>query len=143
MKIAISKGGFIMTDILMAEDTINFISDSTLDKKGKRGKFYIMCGLIEAKCNRKYNKLIKEHVIKDNHIKDGRAILKGTRITVEDVLYIAREAQINDEKNWQEYIFKEYPSIQNQEQILAAVVYFIKHEISTINIISGVLLSKV
>jgi len=58
-------------------------------------------------------------------------------------LYIAREAQINDEKNWQEYIFKEYPSIQNQEQILAAVVYFIKHEISTINIISGVLLSKV
>lgn len=135
------KGGSIMTDILTTENTINFINNNTLEeKKQKRGRFSSMYELLEIKYNKKYNKLIEKHIEKNNEIKDGRAILKGTRITAEDILYITEEAQINHEKNWLEYIFKEYPSIQNQEQVLAAILYLIKYEISTINIIKGTLL---
>lgn len=65
--------------------------------------------------------VMKEHIIKDKRICNGEATIKGTRLTVNNVVNMALEMEDITE------VMKNFPSITSEEQVLAALVYYIKH----------------
>lgn len=68
--------------------------------------------------------LMHENIINDKDIRNNEPILKGTRITVYEIVkavcenYIDKDGKINFES-----IRNDYPSIQNKEQIELAFFY--------------------
>lgn len=64
-------------------------------------------------------KLINDHIVSSPSIRFGRPTIKGTRIAVEDIVQLCREGLSIKE------IMDEYPSIESEEQIIAALSFHI------------------
>ena len=91
-----------------------------------------------------YDEIICKYTEKNKKIRNGKTVIKGTRITPEEMLLIVKEAM--DEKNNDidamcKYINEQYPSIDSKEQIIAGISYNIK-KISTLKYILGVMIKK-
>lgn len=71
-------------------------------------------------------KLIDEYIIKDRNIRNGKATIKGTRITSKELLLITQEAFESKAKNIEEYIKEQYPSLDSIDKIVAGLAYEIK-----------------
>lgn len=124
-----------MTDILVADNLIQLMKDekdsvNTKNRKLEQIKFFFS---IKYKENKEYDRLIKEYIVSDKKVRNGEAVIKGTRITVEDIVYIVRD------ENWKKDIYKQYPSIQNEKQILAALLYVVKYKIGSIKFLLAIL----
>lgn len=132
MKKLNERGGFTMTEVLnicnMQEYVIN----------NKDSKIETIKNAIRIKTIDKYEEIINKNIIKDKEIRNGRATIKGTRITPKELMFCIAEKINQDEKkgietNYKEirkYLSEEYPSITNEEQIEAALYYTIKYEIN-------------
>lgn len=91
-----------------------------------------------------YGEIICKYTEKNKKIRNGKTVIKGTRITPEEMLLIVKEAM--DEKNNDidamcKYINEQYPSIDSKEQIIAGIFYNIK-KISTLKYILGVMIKN-
>ena len=75
---------------------------------------------------------------KNNDVRNGKAVIKGTRITTKEVLLIMSECP--EEKDVFEYICEQYPTIESREQIIYAIMYEI-NKINTINFILKVVMN--
>lgn len=74
-------------------------------------------------------KLIDEYIVKDRDIRNGKAVIKGTRITTKELMLITQEAFESKPKNidkFIKYIEEQYPSIDSIEKIVAGLAYEIK-----------------
>lgn len=119
---SIRKEALIMTDVLTAN--LDSIIETKVQKTDKEE-------IHENKIIRylEYRKLIKsdyaqdlikKYIQKDKKNKHCQYIIKGTRITVEDIiriLAIKENAELEDIK-------KEYPSLENIEQVIAAILLY-------------------
>ncbi len=74
---------------------------------------------------------MKEYIIKDKTINSGRATIKGTRVTPEDIGRILLKKENMEVKD----IMEEYPSLENEEQVLAGLMYYVRKNVSFINIL--------
>lgn len=70
--------------------------------------------------DQRYDKLIKNNITKNKKIKSGTAIIKGTRISTQDIMHLLANDYDVDK------ILNNFPTIQNQEQIMAATAYEIR-----------------
>lgn len=70
--------------------------------------------------------IIGKNIVKNKKINNGRCTIKGTRLTPNDIgRLVTNEKDISIEK-----IFMEYPSLENEEQILAGLFIFLKDNIT-------------
>lgn len=125
----ILKGGVTMTNVLINENIEDFFSTKSEPevketRKINNRKFATILTFIKLKYSRAFDDIIKKYIVCDKNIRNGEATIKGTRITACDILYILSEAR-SDKKSI-EYIYEQYPSITNKDQILAAILYMIK-----------------
>lgn len=67
-----------------------------------------------------FDKMIEDYIVKDKRIKSGTAIIKGTRISTQDIMHMLKDGYDVNE------ILQNFPSIQSKEQILVAMVYEIR-----------------
>ena len=85
------------------------------------------------------NNLIEKYIEKNKKIRNGQVVIKGTRITPNELILIINE--VFDDKTMKtenvfEYIQKEYPSIDSEEKIVAGIMYSIK-KFNTLKYILG------
>ena len=113
-----------MTDVLINFE--NIIDDCTNEPKNKiNSKIELIFIVYRFKKLVKTDfaqKIIKENIIKDKNINQGRDTIKGTRITPEDIGQI----MMNNKNVSVKTIYDELPSIENENQILAGLFVFIK-----------------
>lgn len=81
--------------------------------------------------NDEARELMKEYIIKDKTINSGRATIKGTRVTPDDIGRIL----IKKENMSMKDIMEEYPSLDKEEQVLAGLMYYVKKNLSFIQIL--------
>ncbi len=74
-------------------------------------------------------KLIDEYIVKDRNIRNGKAVIKGTRITPKELVLITQEAFKNKTNDIEKFIKEQYPSIDSIEKIVAGLAYEIKKQI--------------
>ncbi len=65
----------------------------------------------------RFDEIVKDNIIKDKNIKSGMAIIKGTRISTKDIIRM-----LKDDYNIEE-VLKNFPTIKDEKQVLAALVY--------------------
>lgn len=76
-------------------------------------------------------KLIKDYIVEDKTINSGRATIKGTRVTPDDIgriLLIKENIEIED-------VLKEYPSLEKEEQVIAGLIFYVDKHISLIKLL--------
>lgn len=76
-------------------------------------------------------KLTKKYIIKDKTINSGRATIKGTRVTPDDIgriLFADKDIEIKD-------IMENYPSLSKEEQVLAGLIYYVDKHLSLAKIL--------
>ena len=131
----IRKGATIMTNVLVnAENIIDTYEDRKEPEERELSKIEIM--LTYYKLKRVINdesaqRLVKKHIVKDKSINSGRATIKGTRVTPEDIgrILLAKEDMgIED-------IMKEYPTLESKEQVVAGLIYYMDKHISLMKIL--------
>lgn len=140
------KGGFTMTDVLSIydmEQIVENVKDIEVEEKAneKANKIALFIAIRKSK---ELNELVNKYIVKNKEIRDGKAVIKGTRITPIELMYCVAEVLKNNknEKTFEEirdYLYEQYPSINNENQIKAAISYVIKKEISTIKYIVTIL----
>lgn len=81
--------------------------------------------------NDEARELMREYIIKDKTINSGRATIKGTRVTPDDIGRIL----IKKENMSMKDIMEEYPSLDKEEQVLAGLMYYVKKNLSFIQIL--------
>ena len=132
MKSLNKRGGFTMTEVLNICNMQEYVVNNN-DSKIENIK-----NAIRIKTVDKYEEIINKNIVKDKEIRNGRATIKGTRITPKELIFCIAEKINADEKkrietNYEgikKYLSEEYPSITNEEQIEAALYYTIKYEIN-------------
>lgn len=120
----VRKGASKMTDVLTNfENIMDDYSNSKKEKTVSKLEFIITVWQTKRILKNSFaQKIIKENIIKDKRINQGRATIKGTRITPEDIgRIIENETNVTLEK-----IRDEFPSIENKDQVLAGVFVFMK-----------------
>ena len=134
-----------MTDVLSyydMEQIVENVKDIDLQEKNneKAKKIAIFLAIKKSK---EINKLVNKHIVMNKTIRGGKAVIKGTRITPLELMYCMAEVlDDNEDINFEEikeYLYKQYPSITNEEQIKAAIFYVIKKKIFTIKYIINIL----
>lgn len=138
------KGGFTMTNVLNICNMQEYVSNDN-----KISKIDMIRDTIRIKTIDIYDEIIDKNIIKDKEIRNGKAIIKGSRITPKELIFCIAEKIEQDEKNGIEtnyegikkYLSEEYPSITNEEQIKAALYYTIKYEINIFRYIVATLVS--
>lgn len=75
--------------------------------------------------------IIKKYIIKDRTINSGRATIKGTRVTPDDIGRILFSYEIKNIKE----IMEEYPSLSKEEEVLAGLIYYLDKHLSFIKIL--------
>ena len=118
------KGAIKMTDVLTNfENVIDNCANETKDEINPRVELIFMVYRFKKLIKTDFaQKIIKENIVKDKNINQGRYTIKGTRITPEDIGQI----MINNKNVSINTIYDELPSIENEEQILAGLFVFIK-----------------
>lgn len=75
--------------------------------------------------------IIESYTERNKNIKNGRTVLKGTRITLNELILIITEAKEQGAKTIDEilkYANTQYPSIDSKEQIIAGLLCCIKEQ---------------
>jgi len=89
--------------------------------------------------------IIEKNTETNKEIRNGRTVIRGTRITPEELLLIMAEVFENEEvRNFEELfenISKQYPSIDSKEQILASILYTAKKQ-NLLTYIASVIFKK-
>lgn len=123
-----------MTNILInAESIIDTYEDKKIfdSKVPSKIEYILLYRKVKRAVNTEYaQELMKKYIIKDKTINSGRATIKGTRVTPEDIgkaLFIKENMDVKD-------IIQEYPSLTNEEEVLAGLIYYI-NKISLIKIL--------
>lgn len=95
-------------------------NDNPAVKKRKRNpitEYHIIRTMVKDKI---FDSLVKEYIVKDKGIKSGVSIIKGTRISTNDILRMIADGYKVEE------IQEEFPTINDERQLLAALVYEIR-----------------
>lgn len=81
-------------------------------------------------------RILNEHIEKKKDVCNNQPVIKGTRITVEQAIDIIYEncTKKGDKINF-EAITQNYPSIQKEEQLIAAVLYYLKQNTKKVSYI--------
>lgn len=107
-----------------------FLDTYEAESKRETPKLNALIDFIKLKCMANEQKeLIDEYIIKDKNIRNGKPVIKGTRITPQELLLITQESFYTKPKNAEEfigYIKEQYPSIDSTEKIVAGLSYAIK-----------------
>ena len=126
----IRKEANIMTNVLLnAENIIDTYEEKkdVSSKKPSRIEYILLYFKVKQVTHGEYAKeLVNKHIIKDKTINSGRATIRGTRVTPEDigrVLVYKDNVKVKD-------ILDEYPSLTNEEEVLAGLIYFIDKHVS-------------
>ena len=93
----------------------------TNSKPQKRKMWRDFCVLKRIAKDSAFDGIVNEHIIKDKTIKSGTPIIKGTRISTCDIM------KMTTYFNNVEDISDNFPSITNEKQILAAIVYEVRN----------------
>lgn len=86
--------------------------------------------------------IINTYTERNKKIRNGRTVIKGTRITPEEIMLIVKEAfdnNVNDVAQLCKYIKEQYPSIDSKEKIVAGISYTIQ-KTNTLKFIIGVII---
>jgi len=124
-----------MTNILMnAENIIDTYENKKEfeNKEPSKLEHILLYFKVRSIINEKHSQeLMKKYIIKDKAINSGRATIKGTRVTPEDIgriLFTTENIDIKD-------IMKDYPSLEKEEEILAGLIYYFDKHLSLIKIL--------
>ena len=124
------KGAITMTEVLTnVEYIMDNYQEEQLEKDNKITKaelillVYKIKRIVKSKCAQK---IIKENIIKDKTINEGRYTIKGTRITPDDIGRIICSKDIMTIED----IYKEYPSLKKDEQIMAGIFFYVQKNIT-------------
>lgn len=74
--------------------------------------------------SKKSKEFISKHIQYSKDVRFGEPVIKGTRITVNEIA-----ESIIDEKLTPSETIKHYPSIENEEQISAAMIYYFSKKV--------------
>lgn len=131
----IRKGAKDMTNVLTnAENIIEKYEDKQYAENkniSKMERILLYLKIKDAIEEEYAQELTKKYIIRDKAINSGRATIKGTRVTPEDIGRILLKKENMGIKD----IMKEYPSLNKDEQILAGLMYYVKKNVSFINIL--------
>ena len=129
------KGAKLMTNVLANVDNIisNYEEKKNIDNKlvSKAELIVLYLRIKDVINNKEAQQLMEEYIIKDKTINSGRATIKGTRVTPEDIGRILLKKENMAVKD----IMEEYPSLENEEQVLAGLMYYVRKNVSFINIL--------
>ena len=90
-------------------------------------KIDAICNFLTLKAiSNKSKKEIEKYTERNKNIKNGKTVLVGTRITTKELLLLMSESP--KEQDVFEYIYKCYPSIKKEEQIIYGMLYEIRKE---------------
>lgn len=67
-----------------------------------------------------FDSIITKYIVKDKEIKSGMPVIKNTRISTKDIMKMTISGYESDD------ILRNFPSITNEKQILAALVFEIR-----------------
>lgn len=126
----IRKGASKMTDVLTNFENIMVDYSNNIDnteEKTTRLEFFLIVWKIKKMTKTGFaRKIIKENIVRDKYVNQGRPTIKGTRITPNDIgRIIENGTNVTIEK-----IREEFPSIDNEEQILAGLFVFMRDRLS-------------
>lgn len=131
-----------MTDIINVCNIQELMDNN--QKKSKNEKINIIRSIVRMKTSTQVKKIIRQYISIDKKIRYGKATIKGTRITPKELILATSE--ICDEnltfEKIKEYLYEQYPSITNQQQIEAAVYYLFRYDLSFIKLIIVIVLMK-
>lgn len=118
------KGEMNMTDTL---NNITEIFDTYETEKKETPRIDALVEFIKLKhIANAQEKIIDEYIVKDRNIRNGKAVIKGTRITPKELVLITQEAFKNKTNDIEKFIKEQYPSIDSIEKIVAGLAYEIK-----------------
>ncbi len=95
-------------------------NDNSVTTKNKYSSIRIYRMMRNMVKDKKFDSVVKEHIVKDKDIKSGVPIIKGTRISTKNILRMIMDGYDIDQ------IKVEFPSITDDKQILAAIVYEVR-----------------
>lgn len=139
-----------MTDVLTMNEMQNIANntkDVSYNKLENNKKLLNIKLFLAIKRSKKLDELINQYIISDKSIRNGKKTIINTRITPLELIYsIIQYKQENPDKEDDyelmcKHIFKEYPSIDSEEKIRAALAYIFKYKINTIRYIISVLIN--
>lgn len=122
------KGEIAMTNVLTnVENIIDNYEDKEQQKINSRLESFLIVYRLRKLIKSDFaQEIIEKNIIRDKKINNGRSTIKGTRITPDDIgRLVTNEEDISTEE-----IFREFPSIENEEQILAGLFIFLKNNIT-------------
>lgn len=127
-----------MTDILL--NISDYLENEDIKEKYKTPKIDEILIFLKFKAKaKKAREETKKYIEKNKTIRNGKAIVKGTRITTKEILLFLNECENFEETL--EYICNQYPSIESKEQVLYALLYEID-KYNTLLFIFGVMTSN-
>ena len=131
----LGKGADSMTNVLVnANDIMDTYEekDEIRNKKLSKIEKILLYLKIKNTANSEYaQNLIKKYIGKNKEINSGRATILGTRVTPEDIVGLL----LTREKIEVEDITKEFPSIENNDQIMAGLMYYFSNNLSLLHIL--------
>ena len=122
------KGAIVMTNVLTnVENIIDSYEDKEQQKINPRVEAFLIVYKLRKLIKSDFaQEIIQKNIVRDKKISNGRYTIKGTRLTPDDIgRLVTNEKDISIEE-----IFKEYPSLENEEQILAGLFVFLKDNIT-------------
>lgn len=122
------KGAIIMTNVLTnVENIIDGYEEKEQQKISPRLEAFLIVYRLRRLIKTDFaQELVKKNIITDKKINNGKCTIKGTRLTPDDIGRLVTNGKNMSIKK----IFKEYPSLENEEQILAGLFTFIKDNIT-------------
>lgn len=134
------KGVMDMTETL--ENFTRIMENYKTDKNYNIPKLDIILKFIKLKrLAKQRNEIIQNFTEKNKKIRNGQIVIKGTRITPEELMLIVDEAfneKKDDINSLCNFIKEQYPSIDSKEQIIAGISYNIR-KMNTLKFILGII----
>ncbi len=122
------KGEMSMTETLT--NITEFLDTYETEEKHETPRLNAFIDFVKLKnIANEQKELINEYIVKDKNIRNGKPVIKGTRITPQELLLITQESFNAKPKNAEEfikYIKEQYPSIDSVEKIVAGLSYSIR-----------------
>lgn len=124
-----------MTNALMNADNIFDTYEEKKDFENRKPSTLeniLLYWKIKKVIHQEYAKnLTEKYIIKDKAINSGRATIKGTRVTPDDIgriLFVDKDIEVKD-------IMEDYPSLSKEEEVLAGLIYYVDKHLSLTKIL--------
>lgn len=145
----LKRGGFDMTDVLSLYNMQEIVGKKIESEKlTKNEKLNSIITVINVKKSKEIDSFIEKNIVFDPNIRDGKATIKGTRITPKELI-LATSELLNEKENQEvtfkmikDYLCEQYPSITKKSQIEAAIYYLLKNEISLFKYIVATFINR-